>query len=373
MKQNHIEIKSFPFQGGVSEHHVMVHVQDRASTYSEQLKQVFGDFTRVCREELAEAQPVFVRVFLSDSANQSEELAGYLQDATYAVSVIEQPPLDGSKIALWAYLQTDMQPFACPGELHAFRHNSYTHWWGGDMTASGADSEVQTYDLLNRYATLLEERGMNLLESCVRTWFFVQNVDVNYAGVVTGRNRLFWEKGLTTATHFISSTGICGRKPDAKALATMDTYAVEGLKYGQMQFLYASDHLNPTAEYGVSFERGTYIDYGDRRHLFISGTASINNRGQVVHPGDIRKQVERMWENVEALLSEGKAGFDDVAHMLVYLRDVADYELVNRMFEERFPNVPRVILWAPVCRPGWLVEMECMALIPEGNPEYEPF
>lgn len=373
MKQNHIEIKSYPFQKGVSEHHVMIHVQDRATTYSEQLKQVFGDFVRICHEELAGAQPAFVRVFLSDSANQSEELAGYLQDTAYAVSVIEQPPLDGSKIALWAYLQSDMQPFACPGELRAFQHNSYTHWWGGDMTAAGADSEVQTYDLLNRYATLLEERGMNLLENCVRTWFFVQNVDVNYAGVVTGRNRLFWEKGLTTATHFISSTGICGRKPDAKALAIMDTYAVEGLKYGQMQFLYASDHLNPTAEYGVSFERGTYIDYGDRRHLFISGTASINNRGQVVHPRDIRKQVERMWENVEALLAEGKAGFGDVAHMLVYLRDVADYELVNRMFEERFPNVPRVILWAPVCRPGWLVEMECMALIPEGNPEYEPF
>ena len=128
----------------------MIHVQDRMTTYSEQLKQVFGDFVRVCREDLSGAQPVFVRVFLSDSANQSEELAGYLQDATYAVSVIEQPPLDGSKIALWAYLQTDMQPFASPGELRAFQHNSYTHWWGGDMTAVGADSEGQTYDLLNR-------------------------------------------------------------------------------------------------------------------------------------------------------------------------------------------------------------------------------
>lgn len=43
MKQNHIEIKSYPFQEGVSEHHVMIHVQDRMTTYSEQLKQVFGD------------------------------------------------------------------------------------------------------------------------------------------------------------------------------------------------------------------------------------------------------------------------------------------------------------------------------------------
>ena len=66
-------------------------------------------------------------------------------------------------------------------------------------------------------------------------------------------------------------------------------------------YLYAPTHLNPTYEYGVSFERGTYVDYGDRRQVFISGTASINHRGEVVYPGDIRKQTERMWENVETL------------------------------------------------------------------------
>jgi hypothetical protein len=29
---------------------------------------------------------------------------------------------------------------------------------------------------------------------------------------------------------------------------------------------------------------------------------------------------------------------------------------------ERFPEHPKVFLLAPVCRPGWLVEMECMAV-----------
>ena len=65
----------------------------------------------------------------------------------------------------------------------------------------------------------------------------------------------------------------------------MDTYAVDGLKSEQIHYLYAPTHLNPTYEYGVSFERGTYVDYGDRRQVFISGTASINNKGEVVCPG----------------------------------------------------------------------------------------
>ena len=97
-------------------------------------------------------------------------------------------------------------------------------------------------------------------------------------------------------------------------------------------------------------------------HVIISGTASINNKGQIEHPKDIVKQTHRMWENVEALLKEAGSSYDEVGVMIVYLRDIADYELVNRLYEERFPNHPRIIVHAPVCRAGWLIEMECMAV-----------
>lgn len=62
---------------------------------------------------------------------------------------------------------------------------------------------------------------------------------------------------------------------------------------------------------------------------------------------------------------------EDVGHMIVYLRDTADYAVVNQMFEERFPDVPKVIVHAPVCRPGWLIEMECMATKAVINTEFE--
>ncbi len=104
------------------------------------------------------------------------------------------------------------------------------------------------------------------------------------------------------------------------------------------------------------------MDYEDRRQVLISGTASIDNRGRIVHAGDVRRQTQRMWENVETLLNEAGCGFGDMGHILVYLRDVADYAVVEELFEERFPGIPRVITLAPVCRPGWLIEMECMAM-----------
>ena len=219
----------------------------------------------------------------------------------------------------------------------------------------------------------LAEQGANLADHCIRTWFFVQNVDVNYAGVVKARNEVFATQNLTNQTHFIASTGIEGRHANSKVLVQMDAYAVDGICNEQVRYLYAPTHLNPTYEYGVSFERGTSVDYGDRRQVFISGTASINNRGEIVHPGDIRKQTLRMWENVEKLLEEAGMTMEHCAQIIVYLRDTADYKLVSQMFAERFPVIPTVITLAPVCRPTWLIEMECIAIKENSNPQYADF
>lgn len=179
---------------------------------------------------------------------------------------------------------------------------------------------------------------------------------------MSARNRVFASRGLTADTHFIASTGIGGRQADPNVLAQMDTYAVKGLGKEQVKYLYAPTHLNRTSEYGVSFERGTAVEYHDRRHVFISGTASIDNRGQIVHEGDIVNQTDRMTENVGVLLREAGCSYDDVTHIIVYLRDIADYQIVMTIMKRKFPYMPIVIVHAPVCRPGWLIEMECMAV-----------
>ena len=92
-----------------------------------------------------------------------------------------------------------------------------------------------------------------------------------------------------------------------------------------------------------------------------------------MYPGDIRRQTQRMWENVEVLLAEAECTFEHVGHLLVYLRDMADYTIVREMFEERFPSIPKLYLLAPVCRPGWLIEMECMAVRTLYNEDYKPY
>jgi enamine deaminase RidA (YjgF/YER057c/UK114 family) len=369
-----INVSKFEVEGGVSEYHAILRITNPRLTYTEQVDALLAAYEHLVTKELPDSVPILKRFFLSDAANQTNHLlALLLEHSSCALSLVEQPPLDGTKIALWVYLQKAVQARTLPHGDYEISHGAYRHIWSSYNFNKASKSEYQTRLLLNDYVMRLAEQGCSLAQNCIRTWFFVQNVDVNYAGVVKARNEVFLTQNLTSETHFIASTGIAGRHADSEVKVLMDAYAVDGLQPGQIHHLYAPTHLNPTYEYGVSFERGTYVDYGDRRQVFISGTASINNRGEIMYPGDIRRQTQRMWENVETLLAEAECTFEHVGHLIVYLRDIADYTVVCEMFEERFPNIPKIYLQAPVCRPGWLVEMECMAVKPITNEAYSPY
>ncbi len=364
------EVAAYEPKEGVTEWHVILHVNNNQLPFGEQLGRLYEAEDRLPgMPEFWGAQYIMKRYFLSDSTNQQPLMR---QQKNISVSLIQQQPLDGTKIAAWLYLQSGVEVKEQNGAV-VVSHNGYRHLWKMGMVNNQGDSARQTEELLTEYEAMLSKFNATLAENCIRTWFFVRDVDTNYHGLVVARRENFIQQGLTEKTHYISSTGIGGSPADTKALVQLGTYAITGLEPEQQHYLYAPTHLNPTYEYGVTFERGTVVEYGDREHVFISGTASINNKGEVVHVGDIVLQTQRMWENVEALLKEGETGWEDVMQIVVYLRDTADYEVVRQLFAERFPHIPTVITLAPVCRPTWLVEMECIAVKEKVNERFRNF
>ncbi|MDR0743831.1 MAG: hypothetical protein LBF05_05700 [Tannerella sp.] len=359
---------------GVFEYQLMIRITKTGLSFDGQLKSVFGLFKEICENEMNHATIVFLRFFLSDATNQIKLLSDYLPENKSNISIIEQPPLDGSKITLWAYLQTEMKisENRSSSGLYKVQHGEYSHLWTGTTIKQEGDSEHQMRALLNDYMIRLKEYDCTLAENCIRTWIYARNIDVDYAGIVKARRELFAENGLTKKTHYIASTGISGRYADPKTSVLFDAYAIKGIRPEQIQYLQAKTHLNPTHEYGVTFERGTCVVYGDRRHVFISGTASINNEGKIIHEGNVNKQACRMIENVGALLKKAECGIEDIASVIVYLRDIADYQNIRIILEQQFPEIPKVIVLAPVCRPGWLVEMECFAIKNDDNKNFAP-
>ena len=355
----------------VREYHAIIQITAGSLPWAQQLDAVMGAYQELL-SSVPDAQAVFKRYFLSDAANQADDVV--VADVTdCAKSIIQQAPLNGSKIALWVWLMTGVQTGVTKSGLYEVRHGAFRHLFNASAHNLAANSEYQMRLLFNEYVMQLAEEGCKLSDNCIRTWLFVNDIDLNYGGVVRARNQVFFTQGLTVNTHFIASTGIGGRQQDTNVLAQMDNYAIAGVSQEQIHYLYAPTHLNRTSDYGVSFERGTYVDYADRRHVFISGTASINNKGEVMYPKDIVKQTARMIENVETLLAEAECTFDDANELIVYLRDVADYQVVRDVFAQRFPGKPVVMVLAPVCRPGWLVEMECTAVKAISNPSHPQF
>ena len=335
----------------------MITVTDPMLPFAEQLDQILKAVRSL---SLSAGIPVFMRFFLSDPANQTALLRERM-DGSCPVSIIGQAPMDGTKIAAWVWCRKDAGVNSVAPGVHCISWHDSTELWLTNGLSDAQGSYNQTVELLDGLSDALSAKGMTLEDGCVRTWLFVQNIDVNYKGVVEGRNEVFDRHNLTPQTHFIASTGIEGRTESHRNLVMLDAVGIKGPGIS-IRHLYGASHLNRTSEYGVRFERGSVVEYPGLKHVFISGTASIDNRGQIMYQGDIVRQTARMIENVEVLLAEAGCGFSDVAAITVYLRDPADYAVVSRIFDDRFPEHPRVITLAPVCRPGWLVEMECVAI-----------
>lgn len=353
------------------EWHVMLRLEPRAELFQAQMQRIAQAEAQLLQgAEWRGATVVARRYFVSDSTNQQPWIP---QHRTQAVAAIQQPPLDATRVAVWLYLMRDVELSRTSQGLTVARRGAYTHLWAMGQTWAKGDSAAQTTHLLSQLQSQLAPQGATVEGHCVRTWFYVRDVDSNYAGLVRARREWFEAHGLTPHTHYIASTGIGGAPATTAALVQMDAYALTGHNACQVRHLHAPEWLNPTHEYGVTFERGTLVEYADRAHVFISGTASIDHRGEVLHQGDVVGQTHRMWQNVEALLRDAHAGMEDVAHIIVYLRDMADYAQVEALFAKRFPGVPTVFTLAPVCRPTWLIEMECMAIAPRRNPQLKPF
>ena len=366
-----LRIAKFSTEGGMCEYYATIELNNISADTEMQyrlIEEASQRLTGLLRFEACCL--VWKRFFVSDVINH----AVYLKTTEdEALSVVQQPPLNGSKASLLLYFVERSRMKTEADKTVVMKRPHYDHLFNTQLHERTGDVTSQTNAIFDRYCDSLFRKGCSLAKNCIRTWIFVHDVDVQYAEMAVARRKYFEREDLTPQTHFVASTGIEGRYIHPEAVIMMDAYAIANIQPEQINYLKAPTHLNPTYEYGVTFERGTTVDYGDRRHVFISGTASINNRGEIVHPFDVKQQTDRTFENIQALLTEAGATMQHVAHIIVYLRDIADYAVVSRYIDQQYPDIPRVMLWAPVCRSGWLVEVECMAIVPIENKKFNKF
>ena len=119
----------------------------------------------------------------------------------------------------------------------------------------------------------------------------------------------------------------------------------------------------------VAFSRGMRAELDSSVMLFISGTASVDERGDSIHAGDIKVQTRRTFDNIAALLESEGADWHDIVRTTCYLADFRHYdefnEVRNAFFEEQEldPLPASTCIEARICRPELLVEIEAIAMI----------
>lgn len=101
--------------------------------------------------------------------------------------------------------------------------------------------------------------------------------------------------------------------------------------------------------------------------VYTAGQVAWGSDGNIVGVDDIEGQTRQTLSNVEAVLIEGGACWDDVLKCNVYLKDMNDFQKMNKIFAEIFPDDPpaRTTVQAPMAEDTMLIEIEAIAYIGE--------
>jgi enamine deaminase RidA (YjgF/YER057c/UK114 family) len=131
--------------------------------------------------------------------------------------------------------------------------------------------------------------------------------------------------------------------------------------------------LNEAFDYAhpASFSRGVGLDLPGVSLLFLSGTASVDEHGATLYPGDFNAQCLRTLRNLACLLSGAGASWHDVVRTTCYLRDIErDYDAFNEIRTAFMTSIgldplpASTGIQARLCRSDLLIEIEALAVVP---------
>jgi len=104
------------------------------------------------------------------------------------------------------------------------------------------------------------------------------------------------------------------------------------------------------------------------RTLYCSGQIPLDPKsGAIVGEGDVEAQTAQVLDNLQAVLTAAGMGFGDVVRCGIFLADMGDFAVVNRLYAERFPIDPpaRATVQVAVLPKNVAVEIDAIAVAPE--------
>ena len=113
------------------------------------------------------------------------------------------------------------------------------------------------------------------------------------------------------------------------------------------------------------------VKTGPGTTIHISGQTGIDAAGNVVGPGDLRRQTEQTFENLKLALAAAGATFQNVVNSRLYVVDFkTEYlpilrEVRSRYFNQAHPPASTLVGVTALAKPEWLIEIEVTAYLEE--------
>ena len=102
-------------------------------------------------------------------------------------------------------------------------------------------------------------------------------------------------------------------------------------------------------------------------HVFVSGTAALDDDGRVMHPGDPFLQAQRCCEIIIRALRDAGSAPEHVVRTRMYVCDATDWTEVGMAHDEAFGRARPATTLVEVTgfiAPQILVEIEAEAIVP---------
>ena len=99
--------------------------------------------------------------------------------------------------------------------------------------------------------------------------------------------------------------------------------------------------------------------------IFVTGQIAIDKDGNAVAPGDIGKQTEFVFQNLQKILQEGGASLDDVVKAVIYVTDMSTFSDVSPIRNKYFASskpVSTLVEISNTVKEGCDIEIEVIAI-----------
>jgi enamine deaminase RidA (YjgF/YER057c/UK114 family) len=107
------------------------------------------------------------------------------------------------------------------------------------------------------------------------------------------------------------------------------------------------------------------------RTIHVSGQVGIDARGELVGPGDLKRQTEQAFENVRLALAAAGATMHHVVKSTIFVVNFRSdmlptiREVRGRYFSQEHPPASTLVGVTALAGPEWLIEIEATAVVEE--------